>query len=76
MNQAIKAYQEISFPKEFRELERLRSLTRHNEASARQQEREKWQGVVKSMENVVADKDTEIARLRAELNRVSDTSYK
>jgi predicted transposase/invertase (TIGR01784 family) len=87
MNEAISAYQRITISPEFRELERLRSLARHDEATAlyhaRQEEREKWQGVVKNMEGVVknmegvvknmegvvADKDAEIARLREELGR-------
>ena len=34
MEQAINAYQRISASPEFRELERLRSLSRHDEASA------------------------------------------
>jgi len=63
MEQAIKAYHKIKTEPEFRELERLRSLARHNEAAAlrhaRDEEREKWQ-------NVVADKDAEIARVVAD----------
>ena len=34
MEQAINAYQRISVSPEFRELERLRALSRHDEASA------------------------------------------
>ena len=64
MTQAIETYRRVSVSDEFKELERLRSRARHNEASAlgraRREEREKWQGVV-------ADKDAEIARLRAQL---------
>ena len=53
---------------EFKELERLRSITRHNEASALRFERDetearvniKWQGVV-------ADKDAENERLRLQI---------
>jgi len=70
MEQAIQAYHQITADSEFREMERLREMARHNEASAlrhardegKAEEREKWQGVV-------ADKDAEIARLRAELDR-------
>jgi hypothetical protein len=66
MEQAIDAYRSITATDEFKEVARLRSLARHNEASAlanaRRQATEradaKWQGVV-------ADKDAEIARLRA-----------
>ncbi|GHU03173.1 transposase [Spirochaetia bacterium] len=64
MKQAINAYRSITATDEFKEIERLRSLARHNEASAldhaRRQERAKWQAVV-------AQKDAEIERLRAEL---------
>ena len=71
MEQAINAYEKVSASPEFKELERLRSLTRHNEATAiyyaeergRDEEREKWQGVV-------ADKDAEIAHLKAQLEKV------
>ena len=34
MTQAIKAYRSVTATDEFKELERLRSRTRHNEASA------------------------------------------
>jgi len=64
MQQAIKAYRSITATDEFRTLERMRSDARRNEASAlgnaRREEREKWQGVV-------ADKDTRIAELEAQL---------
>ena len=68
MNQAIDAYHQITVTPEFREAERLREMARHNEAAAlrnakneaRQEERELWQ-------DVVADRDAEIARLRQEL---------
>jgi len=66
MKQAIKAYHKITAASEFREMERLRSLARHNEAAAlrhaRDEEKKKWQ-------NVVADKDAEIARLREQLKK-------
>ncbi len=70
MEEAIKAYRHVTATDEFKEIERLRSRTRHNEASAigharREGEQigekradEKWQGVV-------AEKDTENAGLRA-----------
>jgi len=77
MEQAIGAYRHISATEEFKEIERMRSRTRHNEASAlgnarregitqgitqgAEQERSKW-------ESVVADKEAEIARLRAILD--------
>ena len=70
MKQAIGAYRHVSATDEFKEIERLRSRTRHNEASAlghawregEKAERERWQCVV-------ADKDAEIARLRAQMQK-------
>ena len=70
MKQAIEAYRGITATPEFREMERLRSKARHDEASALRKarlegakegakiEREQWQ-------SVVADKDAVIAKLRA-----------
>jgi len=68
MKQAIDAYHQITVTPEFREAERLREMARHNEAAAlrnaknegKNEERRLWQ-------DVVADKDAEIARLRHEL---------
>jgi lactam utilization protein B len=67
MNQAIKAYNEITVTSKFVEAARLRDLAAHNEASAlrharlegQMTERKVWQGVV-------AEKDAENERLRAE----------
>jgi predicted transposase/invertase (TIGR01784 family) len=68
MQQAIKAYRSITVTPEFREKERLYAKARHDEAqalfNARQEESEKWQGVV-------ANKDAEIARLRAMLEEMN-----
>lgn len=85
MNQAIQAYHQITVDSEFREKERLRSLARHNEASAlhhartegraegkaegRAEEREKWQNVVADKNVEIADKDAEIVRLREQLEK-------
>ena len=64
MKEAIGAYRHVTATAEFKELERLRSRARHNEASAlghaRREEREKWQGVV-------AEKDAENENLRKQL---------
>ncbi|MCL1994797.1 MAG: Rpn family recombination-promoting nuclease/putative transposase [Defluviitaleaceae bacterium] len=68
MKQVISAYRSITADEKFKELERLRSRTRHNEASAlgharreaTKVEREKWHGVV-------AEKDAQIAELLARL---------
>jgi predicted transposase/invertase (TIGR01784 family) len=73
MDQAISAYYTITASSEFRESERLYEKARHDEAQAlhhaRQEEREKWQGVVKGMEQereklhgVVDDKAAENTR--------------
>ena len=69
MKQAIGAYRSITATPEFREMERLRSKARHDEAQAlrkarlegAEMERKQWQ-------NVVADKDALIAELRAQLD--------
>jgi flagellar biosynthesis/type III secretory pathway protein FliH len=73
MDEAINAYHKITVTPEFRQLERMRSDARHNEASAlhyarqegvkegMKEEREKWQ-------SVVADKDAQIAELQAKLD--------
>jgi hypothetical protein len=72
MSQAIGAYRDVVITPAFKEAERLRSLARHNEASAlhnaekRGEERGEERANAK-WENVVADKDAEIARLRAQL---------
>ena len=55
---------------EFREMERLRSLARHNEAAALRRarteeteaEREKWQGVVAELHDTVTEKDEALAQ--------------
>jgi len=71
MKQAIGAYRHITATEEFKELERLRSRARHNEASAlghaRRKEREKWQGVIADKEAVIADKEAVIADKEAAL---------
>jgi predicted transposase/invertase (TIGR01784 family) len=69
VTQAIGAYREVVASTDFRELERLRFEASCNEASAlynaERKEREKWQ-------SVVADKDAEIERLRAQLEKQND----
>ena len=64
MKQAINAYRSAAASNEFKEIERLRSRTRHNEASAlahaQDVERAKW-------EKVVVEKDTELAEQKAAL---------
>jgi len=50
MEQARNAYQKITVTPEFRELERLRSLARHNEAAALRHARQ--EGMEKGVTNV------------------------
>ena len=81
MQEAIEAYREVSATAEFRELERQRERARHNEASAllhaetvaKAEEREKWQAVVAEKDAThsaeMAEKDAELARLRALLEK-------
>ena len=65
MEQAIEAYRHITATDEFKEIERLRSRARHNEASAlghaRREEREKWQGVLAEKDAVLAEKEVTLA---------------
>ncbi|MDR2734103.1 MAG: Rpn family recombination-promoting nuclease/putative transposase [Spirochaetota bacterium] len=81
MEQAIEAYRQTKVTDEFKELERLRSRARHNEAAALHHAREeaekkankkadkKWQAVVAAKDAshaaALAAKDAEIAELRA-----------
>ena len=75
MKQAIGAYRKVTAADDFRQLERLRSRARHNEASAlgharregEKAERKKWQGVVAEKDTALAEKDALIAELRAKL---------
>jgi hypothetical protein len=70
MSEAIMAYRHVAASPEFREMERVRSKARHDEAqalmNARREEREHWQGVVA---NVTAEKDARIAELEAQLKK-------
>ena len=83
MSEAIMAYRHVAISPEFRELERIRSKARHDEAQAMynaekrgaEAERERWQGVVSEKETALAEKDTAlakqaalIAKLQAQLN--------
>jgi hypothetical protein len=72
MSEAVMAYRHVAASPEFREMERVRSKARHDEAQAifnaekrgaergAETEREHWQGVV-------ANKDAENAELRTQL---------
>ena len=65
MSKAIGAYRHVAASPEFREIERMRSKARHDEAqalhNARIKEREKWQIVVADKDSEIADKDAKIA---------------
>jgi predicted transposase/invertase (TIGR01784 family) len=73
MSEAIGAYRHVAGTEEFREIERLRSRTRHNEASAlghaRRQEREKWQGVITEKDSENELLRAQIAELQAQLSK-------
>jgi len=83
MEQTINAYRHITATDEFKEMERLRSRARHNEAAAlrhartegAEAEREKWQGVVTEKEAAftaaLSEKDALIAELQAKLEERS-----
>ncbi|MCL1885140.1 MAG: hypothetical protein FWF81_15455 [Defluviitaleaceae bacterium] len=68
MSEAIMAYRHVAASQEFREMERVRSKARHDEAqaiyNAERKLNEHWQGVVA---NVTAEKDARIAELEAQL---------
>jgi hypothetical protein len=82
MNQAINAYQHVTVSPEFRELERLRSKARHDEAQAlfnarREGEKQadiKWQDIIAKKDaetsRIVSEKDAEIANKDAETSRI------
>jgi predicted transposase/invertase (TIGR01784 family) len=73
MKQAIGAYRQVTATDEFREIERLRSRARHNEASAlghaRREEREKWQAVVAGKDAALTEQAALIAKLQAQLKQ-------
>jgi hypothetical protein len=73
--QAVEAYRKITATEKFKELERVREKARRDEANAlsyaaevaTERERAKWQKVVADKDAALADKDAEIAHLRARL---------
>jgi vacuolar-type H+-ATPase subunit E/Vma4 len=68
MEQAIKAYRNITATEEFRTLERMRSDARHNEASALgNARREGYREAEEKLQGVIAEKDTRIAQLEAQI---------
>jgi hypothetical protein len=77
LSKAAKEMSAAEYSALFHRLERLRSDARHNEAAAlgnarreaTAEERAKWQGVVADKDAALADKDSEIERLRAQLGK-------
>ncbi|GHS90169.1 hypothetical protein AGMMS49957_15390 [Synergistales bacterium] len=75
MEEAIGAYRGITATDEFKEIERLRTLARHNEASALGHARReatakanaKWQAVVANKDAALANKETALANKDAEI---------
>ena len=73
MEQAIGAYRHVSATDEFKELERIRSRARHDEASAlgharregEKAEREKWQGVVDEQAARIAELEAQLAKSKS-----------
>ncbi len=74
MKEAIGAYRQVASTGELREIERLRSLARHNEASAlhharsqgeqigAEREREKWKGVVEEQAALIAQLQAQLGK--------------
>jgi len=72
MSQAVEAYRGITALDEYKHLEILREMARHDEAqaihhaekNAEKRRDEHWQGVVAEKDAVITDKDAEIEKLR------------
>ena len=79
MEQAINAYRNITATEEFRQMERMRSRARSNEAAAlrhartegAEAEREKWQGVVAEKDTALAEQAALIMELRKQIREGS-----
>ena len=71
MNEAIGAYRHIAASPEFREIERVRSKARHDEAqalyNARLKERKKWEVIVADNEATIAGNEVALAEKDAAL---------
>jgi len=71
MSEAVKAYRHVSASNEFKEIERMRSKARHDEAqalkNAERKRDEHWQGIVAEKDTELADKDALIKQLKAQL---------
>ena len=65
MSETIGAYRQVTASSEFREIERLRSRARHDEAQALSHRDSYWKGIV-------ADKDAENEQLSEEIKTLSE----
>jgi len=76
MEQAIGAYRSVSATDEFKEIERLRSKARHDEAAAlnhaTEKERKKWEGIVNKKDAMISMKDAMISEKDAALSKKDD----
>jgi len=61
MSQAIEAYRHVATTPEFKELERMRSKARHDEAQAMYDLNMHWQEIVASKDSEIASKDSLLA---------------
>jgi carbamate kinase len=77
MSEAVMAYRHVAASPEFREMERVRSKARHDEAQAiynaeqrgAEIEREHWQGVVADKDTALAEQAALISQLQAQLKK-------
>jgi len=71
MSEAVIAYRHVAASPEFREMERIRSKARHDEAqaiyNAEQKLNEHWQGVVAEKDTALAEQAALIAKLQAQI---------
>jgi len=69
MNAAVQAYRHVAASPEFREIARLRSKARHDEAqalnNARREERAKLQGVIDKKDAALAEQNAALAEQAA-----------
>ena len=78
MGRAIGAYRHITAAKEFKELERMRSRARHNEAAAlryarmqgAEDEREKWRSANEKQTVLIAEQTAAIAEQAAAIEQL------
>jgi len=73
MSAAVQAYRHVAASPEFREIARLRSKARHDEAqalnNARREERAKLQSVIDEKDAALAEQAALIAELQAQLDK-------